>query len=608
MYTRFFGLTQIPFSIAPDPRYLFMSEQHREALAHLLYGLNGGGGFVLLTGEIGAGKTTVCRLFLEQIPAHCNVAYIFNPKQTVIELLQSICDEFHVRVGRADGTALTVKDFIDPLNRYLLSAHAADRNNVLIIDEAQNLSADVLEQLRLLTNLETNQRKLLQIILIGQPELRPMLARPELEQLAQRVIARFHLAALGADETAHYIGHRLAVAGHTGASPFSANAMQRIHRRARGIPRRINLLCDRALLGAYAANKAQVDVRTIDRAAREVFDTDTGHGALPAVYWRHATAGLVAGTLLVGAVVAGLNLSSSLWQATNKSSATDLSTTPSAAEFARTVALVKLAARAGGTSSKQVDSAPGGTSGTLGVPGTSDFTPSVPISEVSTKASAAALLPLDTMAVTVPATVSSKARDLGAAYRGLATLWGVSLAEGDPCRSAQQQNLYCFNTTNGLAEIREIDRPGILSLRDDQDRPYYALLLGLAGDRAVLRIDGVTETVSRDALARRWRGDFVTVWRGPKGYARNLNKGDRGGAVDWVATQLATIDGISPPAPGQAYNDALMARVRQFQLARGLRPDGLAGPQTLMRLASVAGLSEPRLQTEAVASDSTARK
>ncbi|MDP9109381.1 MAG: AAA family ATPase, partial [Pseudomonadota bacterium] len=196
MYKRFFGLRHSPFSIAPDPRYLFMSERHREALAHLLFGLNGGGGFVLLTGEIGAGKTTVCRLFLEQIPARCNVAYIFNPKQTVIELLQSICDEFGVPTVPQGHVAATVKDFIDPLNRYLLATHAVHQNNVLIIDEAQNLSADVLEQLRLLTNLETSERKLLQIILIGQPELRAMLARPELEQLAQRVIARFHLDAL----------------------------------------------------------------------------------------------------------------------------------------------------------------------------------------------------------------------------------------------------------------------------------------------------------------------------------------------------------------------------------------------------------------------------
>src|SRR6187549_2078625 len=193
MYMRFFGLKQEPFSLAPDPRYLYMSKRHREALAHLLYGVGGGGGFVLLSGEIGAGKTTVCRCFLEQIPKRCNVAYIFNPKLTVTELLKTICDEFRVPYRHEGPGGATVKDHLDPLNEFLLRTHAVGQNNVLIIDEAQNLSADVLEQLRLLTNLETAERKLLQIILIGQPELREMLARPELEQLAQRVIARYHL-------------------------------------------------------------------------------------------------------------------------------------------------------------------------------------------------------------------------------------------------------------------------------------------------------------------------------------------------------------------------------------------------------------------------------
>jgi general secretion pathway protein A len=308
MYAQFFGLKQEPFSIAPDPRYLFMSERHREALAHLLYGLAGGGGFVLLTGEIGAGKTTVCRCFLEQVPKRCNVAYIFNPKLTVTELLKSVCDEFHIPVpARAPGTA-TVKDLLDPINEYLLRTHAVGQNNVLIIDEAQNLSADVLEQLRLLTNLETSERKLLQIILIGQPELREMLARPELEQLAQRVIARFHLGALSENETAQYIRHRMAVAGMNSPLPFDRPSRQRIHEWSRGVPRRINLLCDRALLGAYSAGKSRVDVEIVDKAAAEVFDKAARRGlvgwwarlALPkALVW---SLGLVMGAVIFGVV------------------------------------------------------------------------------------------------------------------------------------------------------------------------------------------------------------------------------------------------------------------------------------------------------------------
>jgi general secretion pathway protein A len=307
LYARHFGLQQEPFSLAPDPRYLFMSDRHREALAHLLYGLRGGGGFVLLTGEIGAGKTTVCRCFLDQVPRHCNVAYIFNPKLSVIELLQAVCDEFGIAVQPRGPAASTVKDHLDPLNEFLLRTHAVGQHNVLIIDEAQSLSADVLEQLRLLTNLETNERKLLQIILIGQPELRDLLARPELEQLAQRIVARFHLDALTEPETAHYIRHRLAVAGMTGVMPFDRDARQRIHELSRGIPRRINLLCDRALLGAYVAGKPRADRVVVDRAAAEVFD---GRGPAGVRRWRVDLPAWAWGSITALAVLA---LGAALW-------------------------------------------------------------------------------------------------------------------------------------------------------------------------------------------------------------------------------------------------------------------------------------------------------
>lgn len=272
LYGAWFGLQREPFSIAPDPRALFMSERHREALAHLLYGVQGGGGFVLLTGEIGAGKTTVSRCFLEQVPPHCQVAYVFNPRQTVLELLASICQEFGLQVP--DGGS--VKVLVDALNTFLLASHAQGRSSVLIIDEAQALSADVLEQLRLLTNLETHERKLLQIVLIGQPELRSMVASPGLEQLAQRVIARYHLGPLSATDTERYVQHRLSVAGLAGPLPFDAAALRRVHERSRGVPRRINLLCDRALLGAYATERRQVDAAIVERAAAEVDGGEPG--------------------------------------------------------------------------------------------------------------------------------------------------------------------------------------------------------------------------------------------------------------------------------------------------------------------------------------------
>lgn len=360
MYTEYFRLKQEPFSIAPDPRFLFMSERHREALAHLLYGLGGGGGFVLLSGEIGAGKTTVCRCFLEQVPRRCNVAYIFNPKLTVNELLSTVCQEFRIPMESLAARTASVKDYVDLLNDFLLKTHAVGQNNVLVIDEAQNLSADVLEQLRLLTNLETDERKLLQIILIGQPELRSMLARPELEQLEQRVIARFHLDALTETETAHYIRHRMAVAGATGVLPFDREARQRIHEISRGIPRRINLLCDRALLGAYAGNLQRVNRTTVEQAAREVFDNPVTPSRLPWWQERRRLAWGAGALALLAVAAAGLVA----WDARRgaeslRTAAGPLPAASSAAASAASVASSAASSTGVGASAAPIASSPG---------------------------------------------------------------------------------------------------------------------------------------------------------------------------------------------------------------------------------------------------------
>ena len=307
MYESFFGLRNAPFSIAPDPRRLYLSERHREALAHLLYGLDAGGGFVLLTGDVGAGKTTVCRCFLEKVPPHCRVAYVFNPRLTALELLETVCDEFGVPHPPSNPGAPTVKDCIDPLNAFLLRSHAEGRTTVLVIDEAQNLAPEVLEQLRLLTNLETAECKLLQIVLIGQPELRAMLDHPRLQQLSQRVIARYHLGALNPTETRTYIFHRLALAGWQGRSPFGHRALARIHALTGGIPRRINVLCDRALLGAYAAGRHEASEEMVGQAAREVFSQTASVPAHPAAWhagWLVA-AGALAGAALMAALLWG---------------------------------------------------------------------------------------------------------------------------------------------------------------------------------------------------------------------------------------------------------------------------------------------------------------
>jgi general secretion pathway protein A len=271
MYTRYFGLTEKPFSIAPDPHFLYLSELHREALAHLVYGIESGGCLVLLTGEVGTGKTTVSRCLVEQLPESTDIALILNPKLTVIELLSTICDELQIQ-GVTSQTS--VKYYTDLLNHHLLESHALGRNTVLIVDEAQDLDPDILEQLRLLTNLETTKEKLLKIILLGQPELRDLLDRPEFSQVNQRITSRYHLLPLQEQDVFAYIDHRIRIAGGGRARLFSDKAVKRISELSKGVPRLINLLCDRALLGAYVEEKDQVDPDIVERAGREVYGQD----------------------------------------------------------------------------------------------------------------------------------------------------------------------------------------------------------------------------------------------------------------------------------------------------------------------------------------------
>ena len=274
MYAHYFGLTEKPFAIAPNPRFLYMSEQHKEALAHLLYGINSEGCIILLTGDVGTGKTTICRLLVEQLPDSTDVAVILNPKLSITDLLKTLCAELKISF---EASTPTVKDYIDKLNVFLLDAHAKGRNTALIIDEAQNLDGDVLEQLRLLTNLETNTQKLLQIVLIGQSELRNIFKAPGLAQINQRITARYHLKPLKMAEVFSYIQHRLMVAGATGNSTlFTKSAIRYIAQFSQGIPRLINLLCDYSLLGAYAEDKDHVDKAIVKRATREITAAKSG--------------------------------------------------------------------------------------------------------------------------------------------------------------------------------------------------------------------------------------------------------------------------------------------------------------------------------------------
>ena len=557
MYAPFFGLSQEPFSIAPDPRFLFMSEMHREALAHLLYGLGGGGGFVLLTGEIGAGKTTVCRAFLEQLPVHCAVAYIFNPRLTAAELLQAVCDEFAI----VTPTSASLKQLVDALNAFLLQAHAQGRQGVLIIDEAQSLSADVLEQLRLLTNLETAERKLLQIVLIGQPELRTMLARPDLEQLAQRVIARYHLPALDLAQTAQYVHHRWAVAGARRADggavalPFEPAALRLVHRLARGVPRRINVLCDRALLGAYAQGRTTVNAPTLRQAAREAFG-GPAKSSLPLPRWLAPAA---AGLLLAGGLAGW-------WTATRHSpDATGLAAAPNLRPAASAASAVS-AASAPSAAWVAVPTA------TPAAGGASPF------------AASAAAAPLSEAAAVLAGAFRTEAQ----AWRALALRWGLAVAAGDPCQAAATAAVLCWRGDDGLGAVRLLDRPALLVLRDPTGRALYAELVALSDERVTLQAGSARWVLAPAALAPIWRGEYATLWRLPPGWRLPVEADQAPPARAWLRGEL---DRAAPVPVGTP----LRTHVQAFQVAQGLVPDGVAGPLTLMRLSRAAGVDEPRL-------------
>lgn len=565
MYAEFFGLKQDPFSIAPDPRYLFMSERHREALAHLLYGIRGGGGFVLLSGEIGAGKTTICRCFLEQIPANCRVAYIFNPKLTVGDLLKTICHEFHIEVRHEGPLPATIKDYLDPLNDYLLRSHAAGEHNLLIVDEAQNLTPHVLEQLRLLTNLETSERKLLQIVLIGQPELRQIVARPDMEQLAQRVIARFHLGALSEDETRQYVQHRLEVAGLRGPNPFSDDALRRVHLLARGVPRRINLLCDRALLGAYATGRSRVDRDVVDKAATEVFDqqvhepASTRQGTKPA--WRRSL-----GTLGLGAV--GGALLGAVMYAWWPRPDPEPSRTPVAEERP-----------AVSESSAKPDQAP------------STEAPAPP------EAPRDMATPPTTPVRPEPGLPDAQAlwTDEGMAWRALASLWGAQLNEGDACESGLAQGLQCFRifrmTVHGL---RQLDRPALLQVQLPGNPSGWAMLTAMSSETATLRAGDRQWLVPLTALADIWRGDYATFWRHPPGQSGRITNARGTAAGDWMFERLRQLQRDGKLNAGAQDMDSLL---KAFQAAHGIETHGRASPMTFMMVNLSTGVDEPRLSS-----------
>jgi general secretion pathway protein A len=526
MYLSFFGLSEKPFAITPDPRYLYLSERHAEALAHLLYGINESGGFIQLTGEVGTGKTTVVRTLLSRLPQHADVAVILNPRVTPVEFLLTICEDLGLPIEDADRDS--VKQMVDALNRRLLSAHAEGRRIIVIVDEAQNLSAEVLEQVRLLTNLETPTQKLLQIILIGQPELRELLDRNDLRQLAQRITGRYHLNPLSRDETHGYVRHRLRVAGAVGEI-FTTGALHEVHRLAAGIPRVINVSCDRALLGAYTQETRKVTAALVRRAAGEVY------GRRFAPLWL----GWIAGALAVAGVLATLLIAWHAWQRP-----------PPAVHVA--AAPPPIAA------------------------------PPRPIAPTVAPVSINALLAANS-ANTSEAT----------AFRRLLSLWGTAMTDDrDPCGQAQKAGLACLEQRGSWAQVRALNRPAILVLTDDQGLKHRVVLSGLDDRFATLVMGDRTARVAIDELSRDWFGDFTVVWKPKTSRARALSVGMRGDEVRWLRRSLNALHGdSSDPERGDVYDDQLATAVQNFQREHRLNVDGIAGLQTQVVLDTT--LAEP---------------
>ena len=631
MYNDYFGLQENPFSIAPDPRYMYLSDQHREALAHLLYGIESEGGFVMLTGEVGTGKTTICRCLLEQIPEDCNVAFIFNPKLTVQELLSTICDEF--RIEYPAGTS-SIKVFVDLLNTYLLDCHAKNRKAVLIIDEAQNLNSDVLEQIRLLTNLETNQRKLLQIILLGQPELRDKLSRPELRQLSQRIIARHHLGPLSSSEVAAYVNHRLTVAGAR-RPIFPVATLNQLYRLSDGIPRLINVLCDRALLGCYVEGKEKVDKSTLKKAAREVFGTGREKSVIQrrVASWSLIALLTLSGVGLLGAAYYqfGPQTSKSDRASIGKiePSLADSSNPPLKKEIKKdTQAKAPLESPSPdnkeptGQTTGPTQVASGKSHPEENGPKANDPADPPEHLAISQQATSESAIQADRKTpeteqkkdiarqVKPSASTAKLAWPAGKpisesesfAFKDLFARWKASYSaepSTSPCHQAAAQGLQCLAGRGSLDDLRKFNRPAVLKLYDGQGGEFYATLTTLNGKLAEFLVASKHLTASVDEVALHWMGDYILLWQVPPGYQGLIKAGDRGPAVQWLQQKLAKLQGKDKWNQTDAiFDESLENGVKKFQLSSGLQPDGIVGPQTLILLNTAVGAPSPRLNRD----------
>ncbi|MDG1494441.1 MAG: AAA family ATPase [Porticoccaceae bacterium] len=580
IYLQYFALAREPFSIVPDPGFLYPSIYHRQAVAHLKYGLDREGGFILLTGEVGTGKTTLTRTMIKRIPPHVRVAYILNSKLNVADVLASICDELDITLPNPSELSLTKQSFtkqcIDALNRDLLAAHTEGKKTLIVLEEAQNLTPEVLETLRLLSNLETSTHKLLHILLVGQPELLDILAQQELRQLNQRVVSRFHLSPLDKNDISNYINHRLHRAGAK-RPIFEAGCAAMLFRLTDGVPRLINLVCHQSLVAAYSTGAQTVSAKLVKQAATEILSEskESSGKKIPLL-------GFVVALLLVAGLIIKFSpaeLSSGLLSG---------DTPPvSAAEtpIAKPLNPEPL-------SPEPLNPEPVTKESVTIEPGVIE-----PLATESLPVISSAAITNNEVLSPAPEIKQSEPTVNGNPFVGLLALWGVQatdvFSQEELAAVASQTNLRAEKVSLGdMADLKQINRPGIVWLAEESGYlKSYVLetvgvsVVGLQDRRGSLQ-------VSLEDFSQRWNGIYLYLWRAPDSYIAPLSAAPKGienisnpELVDWLQAQLAGLDNNSDIIiSGGRYTAAIAQQVLSFQQQQGLVADGILGRETLMRL------------------------
>ena len=562
IYQQYFALNCEPFSIVPDPGFLYPSSQHRQAVAHLKYGLDREGGFVLLTGEVGTGKTTLTRTLLKRLPAHVRVAYVLNSTLEVTDVLASICQELSIELPKSAQTSLS-KNCIDALNTDLIAAHAEGKKTLVVIEEAQNLSPEVLEILRLLSNLETATHKLLHILLVGQPELLETLAQKDQRQLNQRVVARFHLLPLAKSDVANYVNHRLHHAGANRAI-FENAAMSALFKLTKGVPRLINLICHHALLAAYATGAKTVSAKLVKNAAMEIFDTQ-----LP----QKKSSGKWLVSLFIVGIFAVLM----------------------AERYQANRATIEFEAIEVGD---EIDPQP--------VQQVEALFEVIEADEILIQPSEQVGL---TLIESEPLAIEAENKDqsipsaplVSNPFAELFAKWSIEVeplfSEEEVFALAASNNLGAEKLTNSNIEVLSaVDRPGITWIVEDNGRLKSYLLSELDADSVLLKAGDTSRRETLQWFIERWNGAFLYLWYSPSDI-QSLRLGDQDPlALKWLQSQLQRIDSdYLPLITDGNYTETIRGKVLDFQIQQGIRADGVVGRQTIMKLNQLVEPSIPTL-------------